>query len=159
MIIVVFASCAEKITGSGLTIFNGAYPVRLWVPWIHRMGWITASVIWNHGLQREVGIEAVCECFNGSEWECVWMSGMLIIWNGNKKWVLMEWRGQCHDEISIANRWYDDDINAWWFWILCWMMLIRWDDCIQETEGMRWKMILECRLKAVEITSSISLTG
>ena len=35
-------------------------------------------------------------------------------------------------------------------------MLIRWDDCIQETEGMRWKMILECRLKAVEITSSIS---
>ena len=39
------------------------------------------------------------------------------------------------------------------------MMLIRWDDCIQETEGMRWKMILECRLKAVEVTSSISLTG
>ena len=39
------------------------------------------------------------------------------------------------------------------------MMLIRWDDCIQETEGIRWKMILECRLKAVEVTSSISLTG
>ena len=34
-------------------------------------------------------------------------------------------------------------------------MLIRWDDCIQETEGIRWKMILECCLKAVEITSSI----
>ena len=34
------------------------------------------------------------------------------------------------------------------------MMLIRWDDCIQETEGIRWKMILECHLKAVEITSS-----
>ena len=39
------------------------------------------------------------------------------------------------------------------------MMLIRWDDYIQETEGICWKMILECRLKAVEITSSISLTG
>ena len=76
----------------------------LWVPWIHRMGWITASVIWNHGLQREAGIEAVGVCFNGCEWECVWMSGLLIIWNGNKRWVLMEWRGMCHDEISIANR-------------------------------------------------------
>ena len=28
MIIVVFASYDEKITGSGLTIFNGAYPVH-----------------------------------------------------------------------------------------------------------------------------------
>ena len=28
MIIVVFASYDEKITGSGLTVFNGAYPVR-----------------------------------------------------------------------------------------------------------------------------------
>ena len=34
------------------------------------------------------------------------------------------------------------------------MMLIWWDDYIQETKGMRWKMILECRLKAVDITSS-----
>ena len=34
------------------------------------------------------------------------------------------------------------------------MMLIWWNDLIQETEGMRWKMKLECRLKAVEITSS-----
>ena len=34
------------------------------------------------------------------------------------------------------------------------MMIIRWDDYIQETEGICWKMILECRLKAVEITSS-----
>ena len=34
------------------------------------------------------------------------------------------------------------------------MMLIWLDDYIQETEGMRWKMILECRLKAVEITIS-----
>ena len=76
----------------------------LWVSWIHRIGWITASVIWNHGLQREAGIEAVGVCFNGCEWECVWMSGLLIIWNGNKRWVLMEWRGMCHDEISIANR-------------------------------------------------------
>ena len=40
---------------------------------------------WNHGLQREVGIEDVGECFDGCEWECVLMSGMLIIWNGNKK--------------------------------------------------------------------------
>ena len=65
----------------------------LWVPWIHRIGWITASVIWNHGLQRVARIEAVGVCFNGCEWECVWMSGLLIIWNGNKRWVLMEWRG------------------------------------------------------------------
>ena len=33
-------------------------------------------------------------------------------------------------------------------------MLIRLDDYIQETEGMRWKMKLEWHLKAVEITSS-----
>ena len=33
-------------------------------------------------------------------------------------------------------------------------MLIWLDDCIQETEGMRWKMKLEWHLKAVEITSS-----
>ena len=109
---------------------------------------------WNHGLQRVARIEAVGVYFNGCEWECVWMSGLLIIWNGNKRWVLMEWRGMCHDGIPIANRWYDDDINAWWYWILWWMMLIWLDDYIQETEGMRWKMILECRLKAVEITSS-----
>ena len=65
----------------------------LWVSWIHRIGWITASVIWNHGLQREARIEAVDVCFNGCEWECVWMSGMLIIWNGNKRGLLMKWRG------------------------------------------------------------------
>ena len=28
MIIVIFAFYDEKITGSGLTVFNGAYPVR-----------------------------------------------------------------------------------------------------------------------------------
>ena len=33
-------------------------------------------------------------------------------------------------------------------------MLIRLDDYIQETEGIRWKMKLEWHLKAVEITSS-----
>ena len=53
MIIVVFASYDEKITGSGLTIFNGTYPVRyechestVWVelqhvllePWIAKRG-------------------------------------------------------------------------------------------------------------------------
>ena len=102
----------------------------LWVPWIHRMGWITASVIWNHGLQREARIEDADVCFNGCEWECVWISGLLIIWNGNKEWVLMGRRGMCHDGILIANRWYDDDINAWWYWILWWMMLIWLDDCI-----------------------------
>ena len=48
---------------------------------------------WNHGLQRVARIEAVGVCFNGCEWECVWMRGMLIIWNGNKRWMLMEWRG------------------------------------------------------------------
>ena len=116
-------------------------------------GLYDSKCYWNHGLQREARIETVGECFNGCEWECVWMSGLLIIWNGNKRWLLMGWRGMCHDGISIANRWYDD-INAWWFWILCWMMLIWWNDLIQETEGMRWKMKLECRLKAVEITSS-----
>ena len=99
---------------------------------------------WNHGLQRVARIEAVCVCFNCCEWECVWMSGMLIIWNGNKRWLLMGRREYCHDGIPIASRWYDDDINAWWFWILCYMMLIRLDDCIQETEGIRWKMKLEC---------------
>ena len=111
---------------------------------------------WNHGLQRVAIIEAVCVCFNCCEWECVWMSGLLIIWNGNKRWMLMEWRGLCHDGIPIANRWYDDDINAWWYWILWWMMLILWNDNIQETKGIRCKMKLECCLKAVEITSSIS---
>ena len=40
---------------------------------------------WNHGLQREARIEAVGVCFDGCEWECVWMSGLLIIWNGNKE--------------------------------------------------------------------------
>ena len=53
MIIVVFASYDEKITGSGLTVFNGTYPVRyechestVWVelqhvllePWIAKSG-------------------------------------------------------------------------------------------------------------------------
>ena len=56
---------------------------------------------WNHGLQRVARIEAVCECFNDCEWECVWMSGLLIIWNGNKKWVLMGWREYCHEGFQL----------------------------------------------------------
>ena len=52
MIIVVFASYDEKITGSGLTIFNGAYPVHyechestVWVELLHVLlePWIAKS--------------------------------------------------------------------------------------------------------------------
>ena len=73
MIIVVFASCAEKITGSGLTIFNGAYPVHYEChdSAVYSNGLNYSMYYWNHGLQREARIEAVGVCFNGCEWECV----------------------------------------------------------------------------------------
>ena len=73
MIIVVFASYDEKIIGSGLTVFNGTYPVRYECheSTVYSYGLNYSMYYWNHGLQREAGIEAVGVCFNGCEWECV----------------------------------------------------------------------------------------
>ena len=85
MIIVVFASYDEKTIGSGLTIFNGAYPVRyechestVWVelqhvllePWIAKRGknrscrcmlqWLRMGVCLNawdaYHMEREQGV-------------------------------------------------------------------------------------------------------
>ena len=70
----VFASYDEKITGSGLTVFNGAYPVRyechestVWVELQHVLlePWIAKS-----------GKNRSCRCYasmvvNGNVFECV----------------------------------------------------------------------------------------
>ena len=66
----VCASYDEKITGSGSpsSMEHILYVMSAMNP---SYGLNYSMYYWNHGLQREVGIEAVCECFNGCEWECV----------------------------------------------------------------------------------------
>ena len=75
------------------------YARSVMIPPFIRMGY--SKLYWLHGLEREARIEAAGVCFHSWEWECVWMSGLLIVWNRNKRWVLMKWREYCHEGFQL----------------------------------------------------------